>query len=194
MYEFVEGELVSKSPTSVVINVSGVGYQLRVPLSTSKGLPEAGPVRLLVHFYVREDSQRLYGFATAEERRVFLKLMAVPKVGPSLALAVLSGLSLGELREAIIHQRAEILKRVKGIGAATAERIVRELQRDPPVLPGGASTRGPAPADKEQDVVAALLTLGYQRSSAENVSRRAMSDLGPDATLEDLVTEALRII
>lgn len=196
MYEFIEGELVSKTPTEAVVCAGGVGYRLRVPLSTSHGLPDGGAkVRLLVHHYVREDAQRLYGFATPTERAVFEKLMEVPKVGPSLALAVLSGVEVGELRAAILEQRPEALRRVKGVGTATAERIVRELRRDAPDLFGAeAAGASPAAADggKARDAVSALLTLGYQRSSAEKAVRAALEALGDEADLDAVVIEAVR--
>ena len=197
MYEFIEGELVIKTPTEAVVCAGGVGYRLRVPLSTSHGLPEGGAkVRLLVHHYVREDAQRLYGFATRTERAVFEKLMEVPKVGPSLALAVLSGVQVGELRAAIMEQRPEALRRVKGVGAATAERIVRELRRDAPDLFGAEAAGAPAASaaggGKGRDAVSALLTLGYQRSTAEKAVRAALDALGEEADLDAVVIEAVR--
>lgn len=195
MYEYVEGELVSKSPTTAVIDAGGVGYRLHIPLSTYRRLPDKGRTKLLTHFYLREDTQRLYGFATDAERDVFSRLLSVPKVGPVLALAVLSGLSLAQLRDAVENRRPEILSRVKGIGPATAERLVQELHRDP--LPGlgavASLPSGPA-ADTTRDAVSALLTLGYQRSSAERAADKALKKLGQDASLEDVVTEALRAV
>lgn len=195
MYEYIEGELVAKSPTTAVIDAGGVGFRLDIPLSTYRALPEAGKTKLLAHFHVREDVQRLYGFATEAEREVFQRLLAVPKIGPNLGLAVLSGLSLSQLCEAVLQRRPEILSRVKGVGTATAERIVQELHRDPPpLLVGEASVDGRVPAGKAADVVAALLTLGYQRSGAERAARKALAGVGDDAPLEDLVTEALKSI
>ena len=195
MYEHIEGELVSKSPTAAVVDAGGVGYRLSIPLSTYRVLPasDGGRVRLLTHFYVREDAQRLFGFATEAERQVFLRLLGVPKVGPALALAVLSGLSLAQLREAVTQRRPEILTRVKGVGRATAERVVQELHRDPPSELGRIPGGGPEPdLGKARDVASALLTLGYQRSSAERAAAHAVEALGESAAIEALVTEALK--
>lgn len=195
MYEFIEGELAGKTPTQVVVNAGGVGYRFSVPLSTSEKLPARGRVKLFAHFYVREEIQRLYGFASEGEREVFEKLIAIPKVGPSMALAVLSGVSAAELRDAVVQQRPELLTRVKGVGAATAERIARELRREPPGAFETAVEAAASPdAEKERDVVAALLTLGYQRSSAERAARKALESLGPDAAVEALVPDALKRI
>jgi len=191
MYEYIEGELVAKSPTAVVLDVAGVGYRLYVPLSTFRRLPERGRVKLLAYLYVREEILRLYGFATEAEREVFLRLLSVPKIGPSVALAVLSGISLAQLREAIVNRQPAVLSRVKGIGKATAERIVQELQRDFP-LDFGAGEGAPASKGKARDVVAALLTLGYQRSVAERAAVKSVDALSDDAALEALVTEALK--
>ena len=195
MFEYIEGDLVAKSPTAAVIDVNGVGYRFQVPLSTSLRLPDRGRARLLVHSYMREDVHRLYGFATEAERAVFERLMSVPKVGPALALAVLSGLSLAELREAVTGQRPDALRRVKGVGSATAERIVRELQRAlPALLADIAPEDAPESSGKSADVVSALLALGYQRSSAEQAAIRALDRLGGGAPLEELVTAALQKI
>ena len=195
MFDYIEGELAAKSPTSAVIEANGVGYRFQVPLSTSRRLPEKGRARLLVHFYVREDIQRLYGFATEGERRVFERLMSVPKVGPAVALAVLSGLSLAELRDAVSDQRPELLRRVKGVGTATAERIVRELRRVLPDLIAEIAPEEISPVSgKKTDAVSALMALGYQRSSAERAAMRAVDKAGDQASLEELVTEALRQI
>ena len=195
MFDYIEGEVVAKSPTSAVLDAQGVGYRFHIPLSTSRRLPDKGRARLLVHFYVREDTQRLYGFATEAERRVFERLMTVPKVGPAVALAVLSGLSLAELRDAVSDQRPDLLRRVKGVGSATAERIVRELRRTLPDLIAEVAPDEVSPVSgKTTDVVSALLALGYQRSSAENAAARALDELGGEASLEELVTEALRRI
>ncbi|HRU06459.1 MAG TPA: Holliday junction ATP-dependent DNA helicase RuvA [Candidatus Brocadiia bacterium] len=194
MYEYIEGQLVSKTPAAAILEAGGVGYHILIPLSTYNALPASGRAKLLTFLYVREDCHRLYGFATAAERQVFLKLMDVPKVGPGLALAVLSGLTLADLRQAVLDKRPDILKRVKGVGAATAERIVRELRG----LPAGGEDSAPGaprPATaKEGDLVAALLTLGYQRSTAEKAAAAAIKSLGPGASLQDLIPEALKVM
>ena len=192
MYEYLEGELVAKLPTAVVLDVSGVGYRLYVPLSSYRRLPDRGRVKLFVHFYVREDAQRLYGFATEAERKVFERLLDVPRIGPTLALAVLSGISVSQLREAVVNRQPAAISRIKGVGKATAERIVQELYRSFPAEAGAGPAGVAFPAGKAQDVVAALLTLGYQRSVAEQAAAKSLEALGEDASLEALVTGALK--
>jgi len=177
MYEYIEGELVAKAPAAAVIDAGGVGYRLHIPLSTYRALPDGGRFRLFTHFYVREDLQRLFGFATEAERQIFLRLLTVPKVGPALALAVLSGLSLAQLREAVLERRPEILTRVKGVGKATAERLVQELHRDPPPELAAASTTEPdAPASiKGRDVASADRSLDPLAAVEERHICRALS-------------------
>lgn len=193
MYDFVEGELVSKSPTQVVLNVGGVGYRLIVPVSTFDALPQSEQVRLFAHLYVREDDQRLYGFATQDERRLFVRLIALSGVGPNTAIAVLNGMSVDAFRQAVADEQLGEICRIKGIGRKTAERIVVELRdemtRDLAERPAAAGRTAPA---LTSDAVAAMLALGYARNAARKAVERAFEKLGRDASLENIVREALQ--
>jgi len=191
MYDFIAGDLVSKSPTCVVIETGGVGYRLRVPLSTYEKLPEKGRVRLHTYLHVRDDSLQLYGFATEVERAAFEKLLSVRGVGPGLATMILSGLPVRELCTAVAQGDVATLTRIKGIGRKTAERIVVDL-RDAMagVLVGTEAV--PVLPDTARDAVAALLSLGYVRAAAERAVQAALRKLAADAPVEQIVREALR--
>ncbi|HUW55279.1 MAG TPA: Holliday junction branch migration protein RuvA [Planctomycetota bacterium] len=194
MYHHLSGKLVHKSFTSVVVDVTGVGYDLTVPLSTYEKLPEEGSeVRLLTHLHVREDGMRLFGFLSADERELFRMLIGVSGIGPMLALAVLSGTSVETVKQAVTHGDVSLLKRIRGVGTKTAERMVLEL-RDPVtrlgVRPGAAAL---SVGDRTAlDAVAALVSLGYARTKAEEAVTVARRACGPDVTVEELVREALK--
>src|SRR6516162_11604975 len=130
MISFLDGELVEALPTQVVISVQGVGYLVQIPLSSFDHLPSVGErVRLLTHFIVREDAHLLFGFVTVAERDLFrLLVQHVSGVGPKLALAVLSGMSVGQFKEAVVNADVNALSRISGLGKKTAERIVLELK------------------------------------------------------------------
>ena len=193
MYHHLSGKLVHKSPATIVVDVAGVGYEAAVPLSTYEKLPaEGSPVRLLTHLYVREDVMRLFGFLTAEERELFRMLIGVSGIGPMLAMAVLSGTSVETVRQAVLSGDAALLRKIRGIGTKTAERMVLEL-RGPisrlGVSPGAAAGTGDR---RVLDAVAGLVSLGFARGKAEEAILAARRKLGSDATVESLVREALK--
>lgn len=147
----------------------GVGYEVDVPMSTFYNLPEVGgTVTLLTHFVVREDAQVLFGFATASEREAFRQLVKISGIGPRTALSVLSGMSVGELAQAVTQQQAARLTKVPGIGKKTAERLLLELKgklgADLGALAGGAAAV--SVSDGQQDILQALLALGYSDKEA----------------------------
>jgi Holliday junction DNA helicase RuvA len=168
----LEGRLLDKSPPSLLVDVNGVGYEVDVPMSTLYALPAVGErVALLTHLVVREDAQQLYGFATAAERGAFRELIKIAGVGARTALAVLSGLSVTELAQAITLQEGARLTRIPGIGKKTAERLLLELKGKL-----GAELAGPAAAsDAGADVLHALLALGYNEREAAAAVRQLPS-------------------
>jgi len=194
MYHHLNGKLVHKSPACIVLDVGGVGYELTVPLSSFERLPSEGnEVSLLTHFHVREDGMRLFGFLTETERDLFRMLIDISGIGPMLALSVLSGTSVETVRQAVTSGDATMLKKVRGVGRKTAERIVLEL-RDP-IQRLGEAVGGVAlsPADAtSQDAVAALISLGFTRSKAVEAVASTRKHLGDDASVEALVREALK--
>jgi len=158
------GTLSLKNPPDVLVDCHGVGYEVSVPMSTFYNLPALGePVTLLTHFVVREDAQLLYGFATAPEREAFRQLIKISGVGPRTALSVLSGMSVGELAQAITAQEAGRLVKVPGIGKKTAERLLLELKGKL-----GADLGAPVSlaSDAHADIQQALVALGYSDKEA----------------------------
>ena len=160
----IVGRLAEKSPPQVLVDVGGVGYEIDVPMSTFYNLPGLGEaVTLLTHFVVREDAQLLYGFLTAAERATFRELIKVSGVGPRTALALLSGMSVDELSQAVARQDSTRLTKVPGIGKKTAERLTLELKgKLGPDLGAVTVVEG----DESADIVQALLALGYSDKEA----------------------------
>jgi Holliday junction DNA helicase RuvA len=181
------GTLIEKSPPAVMVDVNGIGYELDVPMSTFYQLPAvAERVTLLTHLVVREDAHQLYGFATAAERTAFRELIRISGVGARTALAVLSGLSVNELAEAITRQDAARLTRIPGIGKKTAERLLLELKGR---LGADLGAAGSTPVGESTgDIVHALLALGYNEREATNAVRA----LPPGAGVSDGIRLALK--
>jgi Holliday junction DNA helicase RuvA len=183
------GTLAAKSPPQLLIDVQGVGYEVDVPMSTFYNLPGLGaPVTLLTHFIVREDAQLLYGFLTEEERATFREVIKISGVGPRTALSILSGLSAGELAQAVTAQDAGRLVKVPGIGKKTAERLLLELKGKL-----GADLGLPAAdavSDAQADIVQALLALGYNERDA----KAALKALPPGVGVADGIKAALRAL
>ena len=179
MIAFLRGTLLEKHPNQVIIETNGVGYDVTIPVSTFSGLPDVGSiVALRVHTHVREDALALFGFATADEKGLFERLIAVSGVGPKLAVTILSGLATADLIDAIRGGRVELLVRIPGIGKKTAERLVLELRDklDGLLLGRAASPAAAAPSALtavEQDVLSALVNLGCNRAAAEGAIRKA---------------------
>jgi len=191
----LKGTLVEKTPTRLIVDVAGVGYDVLVPLSTFYGIGEAGAdVTLRVHTHVREDVIALYGFGSAIEQDLFERLIGISGIGPKLALAVLSGIDAGELVRAIRSQDVARLTKIPGIGKKTAERIGLELKdRLPAALHPAGATASPAGAGDQlrDDLLSALTNLGYQRAAAEKSIEAALKK-SPDAPFEHLVRDILR--
>lgn len=172
------GVLLEKNPPQILIDCHGVGYEVDVPMSTFYNLPASGEkVSLLTHFVVREDAQILYGFGSAGEREAFRQLIKVSGVGPRTALAVLSGLSVAELAQAVSAQETGRIVKVPGIGKKTAERLLLELKgklgADLPQA-GAAAAEGDAASDIQQ----ALMALGYSEKDAAAALRALPAGVG----------------
>jgi Holliday junction DNA helicase RuvA len=188
----LKGTLVEKSPSRIVVDVGGVGYDVLVPLSTFYGLGEAGaPVSLRVHTHVREDVIALYGFASSLEQDLFERLIAISGIGPKLALAVLSGIDSSELVRAIRTQDVARLTRIPGVGKKTAERIGLELKDRLPHAAGPAAEAVPGGDGVRADLLSALTNLGYKGAVAEKAVDTAVRK-APDAPFEQLLRDILR--
>jgi Holliday junction DNA helicase RuvA len=189
----LKGTLVEKSPTRLVVDVGGVGYDVLVPLSTFYGLGEPGSgVMLRIHTHVREDVIALYGFATLLEQTLFERLIAISGIGPKLALAVLSGIDSEEFIRAIRAQDVARLTKIPGIGKKTAERIGLELKdRLPATLASTTEAAAPTGDQRRDDLLSALTNLGYQRQTVEKAIDARLKE-SPDAAFEDLLRAILR--
>jgi Holliday junction DNA helicase RuvA len=197
MIALLRGVLLEKTPNRVIVDVTGVGYDVQVPLSTFYALGEPGAdVTLRVHTHVREDAIALYGFITALEHDLFERLIAVNGIGPKLALAVLSGIEPLELIKAVRQQDVVRLTTIPGIGKKTAERIGLELKDRLPaaVQPADQFQAAASPQDQlGSDLLSALLNLGYQRPAAEKAIDKSLK-AQPGAGFEQVLKDALRLM
>lgn len=192
----LRGVLIEKHPNQAIIETGGVGYDLAIPVSTFTHLPDAGAeVLLRVHTHVREDALALYGFVTADEKALFEKLIGVTGIGPTLAVKVLSGVTVAELVNSIRRAEIDRLVRIPGVGKKTAERMVLELRDKLPAITGEEPSSPPAEAlgAIEQDVLSALLNLGCGRPQAEAAVRKAKA-AGADGDFEPLFRRALELV
>ena len=172
----LQGLLAQKNPPQVLLDCQGVGYEVDVPMSTFYNLPALGErVTLLTHFIVREDAQLLYGFGTAAERDTFRQLIKIAGVGPRTALAVLSGLGVADLAQAITLQESGRLIKVPGIGKKTAERLLLELKGK---LGADIGPHQGATTDHQADILQALLALGYSDKEAAAALKALPADVG----------------
>jgi Holliday junction DNA helicase RuvA len=186
----IAGTLLEKNPPQVLIDANGVGYEIDVPMSTFYNLPElGGKVTLFTHLVVREDAHLLFGFATEAERKAFRQLLKVSGVGARTALAVLSGLSVGDLAQSVTMQDAGRLQKVPGIGKKTAERLLLELKGKLGVEFASAVDVHRLPT-AGSDVLNALLALGYNDKEA----LAATKQLPADVTVADGIRQALRVL
>ena len=198
MIAHLRGSILEKHPNRIVVDVNGVGYDVFVPLSTFYGLGDPdSDIALRIHTHVREDAITLYGFATLLEQELFERLIGVSGIGPKLALAVLSGIEPIELLRAIEHGDIARLTGIPGVGKKTSERIVLELKDRLPraqVATVAAGAAAPDARGLRDDVLSALVNLGYHRPLAEKAVEAATKMLGStsDAGFEHLLKQALR--
>ncbi len=170
------GILSDKNPPQVLVDCNGVGYEVQVPMSTFYNLPDLGSkLSLLTHFVVREDAQILYGFASAQEREAFRQLIKISGVGPRTALSVLSGMSVGELAQAVTLQEAGRLVKVPGIGKKTAERLLLELKGK---LGADIGVSASVANVAQADILQALLALGYSDKEAALALKALPTEVG----------------
>lgn len=195
MIAHLRGQLLRKSPQEAVVDVGGVGYRVLIPVSTFYRLGEEGQVvSLLVHTHVREDALALFGFHSRGEQALFERLIEVAGVGPKLAVNILSGIEAAELVEALRAGDLARLTRIPGVGRKTAERLVVELKDKMPAL---AAAPAPGPGEGvgglKDDLVSALVNLGYSRGEADKGADRALREDG-SGRFEDLLRRALRAL
>ena len=205
MISTLKGNVTESRLLLVVIEAGGVGYEVNISIKTAEKLPPLGnETKLFIYPVYRDDSQTLYGFLNREEREFFKLLVEkVSGVGPKMALMLFSKLSIRLLQGAILGGDAKLLSQCKGIGKKTADRIIIELQDQalsslpsptPAVLPGTGKTKTddiPVQANRFADAISALGVLGYKAAAADKAVNRAMDQLGPAASVEDIIKKAL---
>lgn len=198
MIALIRGTLAYKSIDHVIVDVGGVGYRLSIPLSTFYSLPETGEVSLYTHTHVREDALLLYGFLSIEEKDLFVILIGISGVGPKLAINILSHIPVGDLKRALAEGDIKRLSSLPGIGKKTAERLVLELKDKIgpldglPVSPGAMATVETTAGALINDVISALVNLGYKENQARKVLESM--ELGPNLTMEVALKGALKIL
>jgi len=203
MIAHLSGTLLAKHATSVIVDVGGVGYEVTIPVTTFYDLGEpGGPVRLQIYTHVREEALQLFGFRTLRERELFTLLISVSGIGPKSAVAMLSGMSADEIVTAIRQSNYARITSIPGVGRKTAERLVIELRDkmaalSSPALEEQIAAGGPTAAQSEdalrEEVLSALLNLGFQKALADKAITRAM-DEGGDITVELILRRSLRTL
>jgi len=197
MIALLTGKLVLKSIDHLIVDVGGVGYRVKIPLSSFYALPETGEVRLHIYTHVKEDAIHLYGFLTLAEKELFTLLLSVLGIGPKLAVNILSNIPADELRASLCRGDDQRLAAIPGIGKKTAERLILELREKVRKLDGSAGPVPSAAAPQEQnhvldDALSALVNLGYK----EALAKKALAALEPmdDTTVEEVLKGALKIL
>ncbi len=186
----IEGKLVEKHPTHVVVNCNGLGYEVHISLHTFSQLPDEEYIKLHTHFHVREDVQMLYGFKDTEERDIFRLLIGVSGIGTSTARTMLSSLPPDEIHVAIAGEDVATIQSIKGIGAKTAQRVIIDLKDKVKALPAGAKIQTVSNNTFKEEALSALEVLGYPRRSAEKVIDNLVQS-APESSVEELIRKAL---
>ncbi len=196
MIAYLQGKLTYKDPTRVIIEVQGVGYEVKISLHTYTTLQDGESCRLFTYLHIKEDAHTLYGFRELSEKTMFLDLISINGVGPGTGLMILSSLNPEELHQAIANEEVRTIQGVKGIGAKTAQRIILELKDKMKKAESPASSSGtsaPAHNTVRNEALSALVTLGINRSVAEkNLDTILKSRQGTPTTLEELIKLALK--
>ncbi|OEK05474.1 Holliday junction branch migration protein RuvA [Roseivirga misakiensis] len=195
MYAYLKGKLAHKDPTYVIIDIGGVGYEVKISLHTFSQIKDQENVQLFTHFHVKEDAQTLFGFAEPREKEVFLHLVSISGVGPSTGLMVLSSLSPKEVEHAIVSEDVRTIQGVKGIGAKTAQRIILELKDKIAKDTAGGDLINIAASSKNtirNEALAALVTLGINKVAAQKGIDKILKESTHDISLEELIKLALK--
>jgi Holliday junction DNA helicase RuvA len=194
MIGYLRGILFEKKPNFLILDVNGIGYLVNIPVSTFLELPDEGStLSLFIYTHVREDIIALYGFRTTREKLLFEKLIGVSGIGPKVAISFLSGMSADELIPAIQKQDIAKLSTIPGVGRKTAERVTLELREQiPSLLTESAQVLEEKPM--REDLISALVNLGYQRALADRIAKNVLDKSKTEASFEDLLRNALQQI
>ena len=195
MIAHLRGKLLEKHPNQAVVETGGVGYDVTISIPTFSELTSVGSeVALHIHTHVREDQLALYGFGRPEEKQLFEKLITVSGIGPKLGITILSGMRADDMVRAIRGNDIARLTKIPGIGKKTAERMVLELRDKLPPQGADQVREVPSLSATQEDVLSALVNLGYQRSPAEHAVRRAIERLGNAASFEQLFRQTMSLL
>ncbi len=187
----IKGRLIEKTPTYVVIDCNGVGYELKISLNTFSKIGDTEVCSLFTHFVVREDAQLLYGFKETSERELFRLLISVSGVGSATAMMILSSLSPNDTKQAILNNDVNTLKGVKGIGAKSAERIIIDLRDKIGKVDSSSTISGTVSNTVKEEALSALVMLGFGKNPAEKALNKVMS-AGEELTVEELIKRTLK--
>ena len=188
----LQGKLVEKNPTNVVIDCNGVGYFVNISLNTYAALPEGEAIKLYTYLQIKEDAHALYGFVTKAEREVFVLLISVSGVGAGTARTMLSSLTAAQVRNAIVNGEVATIQSVKGIGAKTAQRVVLDLKDKMLKLQDFADAPISAVSTHKEEALAALEVLGFVRKQAEKVVDKIVQAAPEALSVEDIIKQALK--
>lgn len=195
MFAYINGKLAYKDPTFVIIDIQGVGYEVKISLNTFSQIKDEEQCKLFTFFHVKEDAQTLYGFSSQKEKSIFLSLISISGVGPSTGLMVLSSLSPQEVEHAILSEDVRTIQAVKGIGAKTAQRIILELKdklgKDQPTSDPQNIAISPANSIRNE-ALAALVTLGINKAAAQKTIDKILKQTEGQVSLEELIKQALK--
>lgn len=195
MYAYIEGRLAWKEPAFVIVDVGGVGYEIKVSLNTYSALKSAEKARLFTYLHVKEDALILYGFHDRSEKEIFMNLISISGVGPGTALMILSSMTASELHHAILNEEVKKIQSVKGIGAKTAQRIILELKDriSRETFAGRIDAiAGISHNTKRNEALTALATLGINKAMAEKTVDSILKNSDGNISLEDLIKQALK--
>lgn len=195
MITYLKGKLAYKDPTHVIVEVAGVGYEVKISLTTYGQIKDKEDILIQTYLHIKEDSHTLFGFYEASEKKRFLDLLSINGVGPSTALMILSSLDAKELQAAIAHEDVKTIQSVKGIGGKTAQRIVLELKdkmKKEGLLDKTIEIAPLVDNTLKIEALSALTTLGINKSAAEKTISAIMKEYGEDLKLEDLIKQALK--
>jgi Holliday junction DNA helicase RuvA len=194
---YLEGRLIEKNPTQLILDVQGVGYCVNIPISTFEMIGEIGSkVKILTYYYVREDCLQLYGFFTPEEKWLFETLLSVNGIGPKTGLGILSFISVADFHRAIMDEQIDFLTNIPGIGRKTAQRLIVELKEKLEKLDlkreMKITFKDQAAAQIEEEAILALLSLGYNRYEAKKAIEKGKEGAKEKLSVEELIKRALR--
>ncbi|TDG37750.1 Holliday junction branch migration protein RuvA [Pedobacter changchengzhani] len=192
MYAYIDGKLVHKNPTYVVVEAGGIGYHINISLNTYSLLADAERCKLYTWLYVKEDAHTLYGFAEEGERRLFLHLISVSGIGPNTGRMILSSITPDEIQSAIVHADLPLIQRVKGLGAKTAQRLVLELQDKLKKEGSDSLISVPKHNTVKDEALSALVMLGFTKQTTEKTIDQILKVTEGTLSVEQLIKQALK--